>query len=275
MTAESGLAGVTRRVDGLAVYERQRAAPAPTVLFVHGAMDRGASFLKATRQLADLDLVRYDRRGYGRSLGAGVAVDVDAHVEDLLNVVGERSPVTVVGHSFGGVLALIAADRAPDRIGSVLVYEPPCPWLAAWPRGTGGGRSVAAAARDGDAAGAEVFMRAVAGDHVWERLPEATRAARRAEGPALIAELTAIRSLSSPPFHEDGLVGRVVVGCGGLADAHHRLAAEQLAESLRTTVRRIDGAGHGGHLSHPAEFAQLVRDAVALIPPDPSASPTR
>src|SRR2546426_10980164 len=40
----------------------------PTVVFVHGAPDRAASFKRVLALLGDLHVVTYDRRGYGRSV---------------------------------------------------------------------------------------------------------------------------------------------------------------------------------------------------------------
>ena len=52
---------------------------------------------------------------------------------------------------------------------------------------------------DDDAAAAERFFRRMVGDAAWDRLPDEGRAERRADGPALAAELRAIR-LSEAPF---------------------------------------------------------------------------
>ncbi|MHB1788094.1 MAG: alpha/beta fold hydrolase [Acidimicrobiales bacterium] len=108
----------------------------PVVVLVHGALDRAASFARVRRRLVDLPVVTYDRRGYHRSRrdGEAPAVITD-HVEDLLEVIGGR-PAVVVGHSLGGVLALMAACRpgGPDPVVSVAAYEPPLPWLVRhWP----------------------------------------------------------------------------------------------------------------------------------------------
>ena len=51
--------------DGLAVYETER--DGPCVVFVHGAMDRAAGMIRIARCLPTWNIIRYDRRGYGRS----------------------------------------------------------------------------------------------------------------------------------------------------------------------------------------------------------------
>ncbi len=248
----------TRRVDGLAVYERPpRPDRGPRVVFVHGAMDRGASFLRLTRLLPEIEAVRYDRRGYGRSVDAGPAPTLQAQVDDLLAVAGP-GPVVVVGHSLGGVLALAAATSSPHRVAGAVVYEAPAPWEPWWP-----GHGAGPAAEHPDDV-AEGFMRRVVGDDVWERLPPSTQEARRREGPALVAELTWLRSLPGPPYDPSVLGGRVVVGWGAATlDRHHR-ASTALAERLGAPGHAVAGAGHGGHASHPDALAAMVREVLAL-----------
>jgi pimeloyl-ACP methyl ester carboxylesterase len=232
------------------------------VVFVHGSMDRAASFSKVTRRLRDYEIVRYDRRGYGRSLSAGVGARLDDHVADLLAVIGDR-PAVVIGHSLGGVVALTAAARPTAPILSVGAYEAPMPWSPWWPRSSAGGSAVNAARELGAAAAAERFMRRMIGDEAWERLPERTREQRMKEGSALVAELTFLRH-SSAPFDPSTIGVPVVSGYGTETEAHHRRASEQLAQQVpRGEIWVIEGARHGAHYSHPEEFCAFVGRAVA------------
>ena len=68
--------------DGLALTVRDE-EDGPLVVLVHGAMDRASSFGRVGRRLPDVPLVRYDRRGYGRSQ-PGAAVGLAGHAGDLL-----------------------------------------------------------------------------------------------------------------------------------------------------------------------------------------------
>lgn len=231
---------------------------APLVVLVHGSMDRGTSFAKVQRRLSDLRTVAYDRRGYARSLGVGPPrASLTDDVDDLLAVLDGR-PAVVVGHSYGGDVALAAAQERPDVVRAVLAFEPPMPWLPEWPADSAGGSAV----RAGDpGAAAEAFLRRMLGDALWERLPERTRADRRAEGPALLADMTAIRR--APAFDAAAVKVPVVVGCGSEARTHHRAATARLAELLPDAeLAVIEGGGHGSHRSHPDEFAALVRRAL-------------
>jgi pimeloyl-ACP methyl ester carboxylesterase len=257
----------TGEVAGLAVQRRSAdpgGAPRPPVVLVHGAMDRAAAFAKSARHLRGLEVVRYDRRGYGRSMDAGTAPTLDALVEDLLTVMA-GTPSCVVGHSIGGTIALAAAARHPNLIVSVGAFEPPLPWKPWWPAGTAG-EAARAVAEDGAEAAAEAFMRRMIGDRRWEELPDRTRAQRRLEGPALLADLASLR-LPEPPFDADQLAVPVTVGHGSETDARHRRAVEELARTIAgADLVVIDGAPHGAHYSHATEFAAFVERAVSRAP---------
>ncbi|CAN5831952.1 alpha/beta hydrolase [soil metagenome] len=231
----------------------------PLVALVHGSMDRSTSFAKLARRLPDLRVLRYDRRGYAGSINAGVAEGVGGHVDDLLSVLAGR-PATVVGHSFGGVVALATAERAPEVVRSVLAYEAPTPWAPWWPADSAG----SVVMKPGDAAdAAERFMRRMVGDRLWSRMPQQTRDLRRAEGRALVGELRALR-VAEAPFRPDAIAVPVLAVCGSESAERHRRATTELAEAVPgATVHTIEGARHGAHLSHPDELATLVRQAVA------------
>jgi pimeloyl-ACP methyl ester carboxylesterase len=224
-------------------------------------MDRAASFVRVERHLPGRHVVRFDRRGYGRSVGAGVAASFDDHVDDLLGVIDGRT-AAVVGHSLGGVIALAAAERRPDLVRAVGAFESPRPWTAWWPRDTAGGEVMLRADAPEDAA--EAFMRRMIGDERWDGLPERTRRERRAEGPALVAEM---RFLQAPPGPYDParIEVPVVVARGGESTGHHRRTADELASLVAgAELVEIAGALHGAHVSHPAAFAGYVERVVAL-----------
>jgi pimeloyl-ACP methyl ester carboxylesterase len=254
----------------LAVTEHLPEGPGrdgPLVVFVHGSLDRASSFARVLRRLPDLHTLAYDRRGYDRSRLSPVHDSIDGHVDDLLAVVDGR-PAVVVGHSYGGVVALGAAlsEAGKGSILSLAAYEPPLPWL-------GFRRRVPLADRvtrdaDEDAAeAAERFFRRMVGDGAWDRLPDEVKAERRADGPALVAELGAIR-LETPPFDPTDLAVPAVFGRGGASLPHHRDAVAWLVSHVRDSVMiEIPGAAHGAHLTHPDAFADLARTAFARIPP--------
>src|SRR4249919_2946681 len=91
-------------------------ADAPVIVLVHGVFDSCQSFEGVIEHLVpEHTVLTYDRRQWGRSRDAAPAATLDDHADDLLAVLGDRR-ATVVGHSYGGTVSLLAAVRAPERI---------------------------------------------------------------------------------------------------------------------------------------------------------------
>jgi proline iminopeptidase len=104
------------------------------VLVLHGGP--GASHDYLLPQMLQLararELIFYDQRGGGRSrVDSSVAVDWRAHVADLDRVIEEFGlrPTTIVGYSWGALLAMLhaieaAAGRAANAPHSLLLIDP-------------------------------------------------------------------------------------------------------------------------------------------------------
>ena len=249
-----------------AVHLTSRPAAAPgaaTAVFVHGSLDRGDSFRRVMRRLPELRTLSYDRRGYQGSRGGGI-VDLGGHIDDLLSIAQEArseadGPVVAVGHSLGGDVVIGAALAAPRAFDAIGAFEPPMPWL-------GFRRDSDEAARpwppvsDDPGEEAERFFSRMVSPGAWSRLTEEGRAARRADGPALIADLRSFRR-EAPPFDVTALGVPAVFGMGGSAtQPHHRRSVHWLGANVPgAVVYEIEGAQHGAHLSHPDHFAGMAR----------------
>lgn len=248
----------------LFVAEQAGPTGSPCVVLVHGSLDRSTAFLRTMRLLDDCTVVRYDRRGYGKSLAAGPCVRFEEQVDDLAQVVAGR-PSVLFGHSLGGVVALAFAARHPELVPALVAYEAPMAWQPWWPARTAGSVVMATGAEPpvDEARAAERFMRRMIGDERWEGLPERTKAQRRAEGPALVAELRSIRPPSPAPYEPADVRVPVTAAHGTESAPHHQETARALAAAVpQGELRIVDGAGHGVHLSHPAAVAALVRRAI-------------
>ena len=205
------------------------------IVLVHGSLDRSAGMTKLSRRLEDgFRVTRYDRRGYGRSMPHAGPFGIDAQVDDLVHVIASApdapAPCVVFGHSYGGNVALATAERHPELVAGVVVYETPLSWLPWWPGTTAGGD---ARAWEHDPAGAaERFMRRLIGDARWERLPEATREARRAEGVALVGELGDLGR--EAPWSRERITAPVLAMRGELGPAASRAGDERASPTGST-----------------------------------------
>ncbi len=242
-------------VDGLH-YVEEGLETGPVVMMIHGSLDRGAGMLRISRHIQKwARVIRFDRRGYASNVGHNGPFTVPGNTDDVVQILAGR-PAVLVGHSFGGNIALAAAARLGDQISGVSTYETPLSWFEWWPRHTAGAASLQVSQEDA----AEAFMIRLIGDRRWNDLPDRTKAERRREGPALTNELQSIR-LEAPWLAED-IQCPVLCGYGSKGLEHHQKGALWLGEHLphgRSVL--IEGAGHGAPNSHAEEFAKH------LIPP--------
>lgn len=233
---------------------------APHVVLVHGSLDRSAGLLKLSRRLDDRFRVsRYDRRGYGRSRPHDGPFAMSEQIADLVAVVEAATdaapPCIVVGHSYGGNVGLAAAERRPELVAGVVTYESPLSWEPWWPHDSAGGNAMAW--RDDPEEAAERFMRRLIGDDRWDRLPPSSRAARRAEGVAMIGELADLRQ--HPPWSADAVRVPVLAMHGEFGRDHHRAGTRALSAMLPDAeLQVVEGAHHFGPNTHPDLVAGLV-----------------
>jgi pimeloyl-ACP methyl ester carboxylesterase len=226
----------------------------PLVVVIHGSMDRSAGMLKLSRRLDDdYRVLRYDRRGYGRSFPHDGPFSMDGQIVDLVELLAGRKAV-LIGHSYGGNVALATADRHPDLVAGVAVYETPLSWEEWWPGTTAGAVAVAESGRPKEAA--ERFLRRMLGDARWDALPERTKQTRRAEGVAMVEELADLRQ--HQPWSAAHITAPVVVAYGSDGAPHHGLGMRHAATLLDCPVVELAGCRHDAPLSHP----DLVRTVV-------------
>lgn len=98
-----------------------------TVLLIHGTGATAASWDRAADRLAEhCHVVTYDRRGTGRS-GHARTGHHDVHGEDAAEIIRrlDAGPVTVLGWSMGGIVALYLAHRHPKLVRRLVLQEPP------------------------------------------------------------------------------------------------------------------------------------------------------
>jgi pimeloyl-ACP methyl ester carboxylesterase len=97
-------------------------------LLVHGSLRRGEDTWREQRPLAgSYRLLLVDRRGFGSSPADG-RVDFDRDADDVAGMLDED--VHLVGHSYGGVVSMLAAARRREAVRSLTVIEPPALGLA-------------------------------------------------------------------------------------------------------------------------------------------------
>lgn len=114
---------------GLRFNVQQLGTGSPSVVFIHGLVIDSLSswYLTCAPAVAKIrPALLYDLRGHGLSERPRSGYTVDDHADDLcaiLEEVGAEVPLTVVGNSFGGRIALAFAMRYPERVESLVVVD--------------------------------------------------------------------------------------------------------------------------------------------------------
>ncbi len=243
----------------LAQFAQRVAAPRATLVTVHGGLDRGRSFARVARRLADWDVITYDRRGYQLSRDLGVG-RFDEHVHDLVGIIERErerhdAPIITLGHSFGGVVLLGALAATSGLVDGSVLYEAPLPWILR----REDRRTIPTTASD---RAAEEFFKHVVSPAAWDRLSAAERLSRQLDGPALLSDL---RVLEEPaPFDVTALREHVIYAYGHWERTpyYRELGARvaQLTDAMRFV--EVDDAHHDAHLRRPDALAALARQVL-------------
>ena len=99
------------------------------LVFVHGSVVNGDLTWRAQGPLEErFELVILNRPGFPPNPPVE-RVDFEAHAELVADALEPGDHL--VGHSYGGVIALLAAARRPDDLSSLTVIEPPATRVAA------------------------------------------------------------------------------------------------------------------------------------------------
>ncbi|MCU0223189.1 MAG: alpha/beta hydrolase [Acidobacteria bacterium] len=250
--------------DGWFVRETRPEDPAATIFYIHGLGESGLSFegLLAAPELRSYRQVAPDMPGYGRSAWPERAPSLDETVEQLADFWRRRgeAPAVVVGHSLGGVLGQLLAERHPGLVLALVDVD----GNKAGADAVFSGRAAAEPLEEFVASGFDRLREAVYRAGGKERAQRGYYASLRLADPRVFhrhsLDLVALS-------HGEGLARRLaalpmpryyVAGAPGGASAR---SLELLRESAVPTLA-VAPAGHWPFLDQPALFAALLRDLV-------------
>lgn len=95
------------------------------VLTIHGVTEHGRIWHRLAHHLPEIPIAAPDLLGHGRSPWAAPWT-IDANVSALAALLDNQGdgPVVVVGHSFGGAVAMHLAAARPDQVAALVLLDP-------------------------------------------------------------------------------------------------------------------------------------------------------
>jgi pimeloyl-ACP methyl ester carboxylesterase len=260
----------------------REAGKGPPVVCIHSSASSSGQWRALTELLADrFRILAVDLFGSGKTAPwpEGEPMRLDDELALLDPVFRAAGPYFhLIGHSFGGAIALKAALNLPNRLISLVLFEPVLfSILVADAPQSAAAREILAVRDDttrlveeGDLnASAERFVDYWLGEGTWKATPEPRR-------PALAAAMRAVRFEWHAAFHEPtplSAFAAIDVPTLFLTGTKSKPSARAVARLLtavlpRVRVEEIEGVGHMAPVTHPDRVNPLIeRFLEATQPP--------
>lgn len=250
------------------------------IVLLHCSSGSSAAWLPVMNHLAqDYRVVAPDLLGYGRSApwprDVPLGPDAELGVVEALLDVADR-PVHLVGHSYGGTVALRAARRYARQVTSLTLIEPVAFQLLRRADEPDGWGEIAALAEhhlalvgEGrDAAAAEAFVTYWTGPKAWQQMPDAARDSAVRTAAKVAAEWRLMFAAEDDRDAIAGIGAPTLLICGGRTRTPARRVVEVLRRALPHALHHeIADAGHMSPLTHPAGIAEAIRRHADSINP--------
>jgi pimeloyl-ACP methyl ester carboxylesterase len=111
------------RIGGLRIRYLEHPGSGTPVVLIHGLPGTAEDFNKVTPLLAGHRTIAFDRPGFGYSGDGYLKFDRQiATLDSLLRALHVSRPI-LVGHSYGGTLALAFAERHPEEVGGLVLVD--------------------------------------------------------------------------------------------------------------------------------------------------------
>ena len=253
----------------------------PRVIALHCSGATGRQWRHLARALGPaFNLVAPDLIGCGETPPwSGSAFRVADEARRIVAIVDEfRGPVHLVGHSYGGGVALRVALERPYRVASLSLYEPTpvCLLRQMGPEGhraraelLAGARDIIVAVEAGECrAGAHRFVDYWNGAGSFAALKPEAQLDLVNFMPTCVLNFHALFGVGLSLSAARRLRVPLRILCGALSPPPARRLARGLARAMNPgALRVLEGAGHMGPFSHALQVAQEIAAQIATAEP--------
>jgi pimeloyl-ACP methyl ester carboxylesterase len=249
----------------------------PAVILLHCSGSSARQWERLSRRLDGHCAVHaIDLHGHGaRAAWSGDGrYTLDDEAALVLPLLERSGGAHLVGHSYGGAVALHVATRRPDLVHSVAVFEPVLFGLLAEPAQAHGSAAREAAgiadtlraevARGATDDAAERFVDYWSGAGAWRAMSPQSQRSMAARMPTVLRHFDA---LSGAPAA--GALERLAMPLLCMSGSRSTAAALRIAELLcerlpRAVHRTLVGVGHMGPITHADWFNQYVASFLGI-----------
>ncbi len=118
---------------GVSLHVQRLGTSGPPLVLLHGLVVGSLAtwfFTAAPALAAGHRVTLFDLRGHGLSSRPATGYDLGTLADDLAAIVADGpspGPVTLIGHSYGALVALRYALREPGQVARLVLIEPPLP----------------------------------------------------------------------------------------------------------------------------------------------------
>ena len=240
----------------------------PPLVAVHGSGMTGQIFQRLrTAAEANFTVVAVDLYGCGASPAAPADYTLQTEVDALLAVLSTfNEPARVFAHSFGGLVAMEAMQKAPEKFAALCVYEPVIVVLAAAHGSAQAQAETAAIANimqlsldDGGRQWVRAFIDWWNGAGFFDRLPEAQKPGYDATSTSSFRQARGVATSSITTERLAHINVPTLLLTGVTSPTAARESATIAAAALpHGSVEAIAGAGHMGPITHSAAVNERV-----------------
>lgn len=253
-------------------YKKGQGTP---IVFIHGSWDDHNSWLPVAEELSKTipnPILLYDRRGHSASTPDKKQGTISMDVRDalaLLDVLGFKK-AHFIGHSYGANITIELANNQADRVESIVIYEPP---IFGMLKGQPQYKQIALEVQEemqkskilleqgNIEQGTFNFIEKVAfGKGSWTAIFD-----ERARNTMTASYLTWLDQSNDPerlnikPENLNKFPGKITLITGSESIAVYPAVAKEIKQQVHSVALHvIQGAGHGGLVSHPKETADII-----------------
>jgi pimeloyl-ACP methyl ester carboxylesterase len=249
----------------------REAGSGSTVVCIHSSASSSSQWRVLMETLSDrFRVVATDRYGHGKSptWPGGREFQLDDEIALMAPILETAGQFHLIGHSYGGLVALKLALNNPSRVASLTLYEPACFFLLTANNSESSASREIQAVRDetirlveaGDyESAAQYFVDYWAGSGAWSKTREASRQ-------AIISSMGKARFEWPPVFDKSFPVAQIstlAMPVLLLTGSHSTAAARGVHRVLRgllpgAEVVEFSGLGHMGPVTHPEQVNETI-----------------